>query len=278
MVDCNKSASPAIHVFRRYVTDYVNAHDFSVLPEIMTEDYTLDTSGMTIVGRDGAYRAAVASQLKQFPGLTFTPHELFHCGDVIGIRFTEHGASAKHQDRVAAWPSIAIYRLREGRLARCAIEQDYFSRRRQLETGLSVPVDPPALAPWDTVAVESNPRAERAVTEWLAAGAFLETPAIQVDDSRATGRVERIVAEAKVDLLEMASGGNKVAFHALQRGRLAEDFGADLSPVPAQPVLLHMSGLVTVERGGVTQGNVIRDRWGLYRRLERRREPGAQPV
>ncbi|MDB5422972.1 MAG: hypothetical protein JWQ29_388, partial [Phenylobacterium sp.] len=270
-----KSASPMIAAFRRYVTDYVNRHDFSVIAEFMTDDYTLSSSGVDVAGRDGTYRSAVARQLEQFPGLVFTPHELVHVGDRLAIRFTEHGASNRHEGRAAAWPSIAIYQLRDGRLSHCAIEQDYFSRRRQLEGGAPVTVDAPAIAPWDTPESAPNPAAEAFVRDWLGSGAFLNTAGVQVDDSHATGTIERIVEGGAVEILESLSGGDRVAFHAVQTGLLADDFATDLSPAAGQPVRIHMSGLVTVAGGQVTAGNVIRDRWGLYRRLARARDEGA---
>jgi hypothetical protein len=262
-----RSASPVIGVLRRYVCDYVNAHDFSVIGEFMAEDYTLETGGVQVKGRDGPYRSAVARQLEQFPGLVFTAHELVHCGDRVGIRFTEHGASARHGGRAAAWPSIAIYQLRGGSLSRCAIEQDYFSRRRQLETGVPAPVDPPAVAPWDTREAVANPDAEAVVRVWLASGDFLRTANVQVDDSRATGGVEPVVEGGRVEVLEMLSGGDRCCFHAVHWGTVADEFAAAGSP--AEPVAIHMSGLVTVADGEVVGGNLIRDRWGLFRRLAR---------
>lgn len=262
------SASPAIAVLRRYVTDYVNRHDFSVIPEFMDENYTLDTSGVAVSGRDGAYRSAVARQLDQFPGLVFTPHEIFHVGDRIAIRFTEHGMSVR-DGRLAAWPSIAIYRIEHGRLAACAIEQDYWSRNRQLAGDYAVRIDAPATAPWDTPEATADPVAEAAVRGWLARGAFLDTTGVQIDDSRASGSVERIVDGGGIEVLEMLSGGGKVAFHAVQRGALADDFARDVVPQAGQPAVLYMSGLVTVYNDIVVAGNVIRDRWGLYRKLAR---------
>ena len=273
MIDAlgRKSASPAIAALRRYVTDYVNRHDFSVIREFMTEDYTLHTGGALVSGRDGPYKAAVAQQLEQFPGLIFTAHELVHCGDRIGIRFTEHGASTRHDGRCAAWPSIAIYGLRDGRLARCAIEQDYFSRRRQLDCGVAIPVDRPALAPWDTRQSAPNPVAEQLVSAWLRDCGFLHASGVQVDDSNATGTKARIIDSPDLSVTEMLSGGETVAFHAVQTGVLTDDFGGDVSPVPGQPVSLHLSGLVTVHGDRVVRGNVIRDRWGLYRRLTKQK-------
>ncbi|MCR5879578.1 nuclear transport factor 2 family protein [Phenylobacterium sp. J367] len=263
------SASAAIAAFRRYVTDYVNRHDFSVIPEFMTDDYTLTSSGVRVAGRDGDYRAAVARQLEQFPGLTFTPHELVHVGDRVAVRFTEHGASNRHGGAAAAWPSIAIYTLRDGRLAHCSIEQDYFSRRRQLDTREPVRVEAPAIAPWDTPESVANPAAETLVAAWLASGAFLAAPGVEVDDSRATGQLQTIIAEGQIEILEIMSGDDRVAFHAIQSGVLAGDFPSDLPPEAGRPAHIHLSGLVRVAGGQVAAGHVIRDRWGLYRRLTR---------
>ncbi len=270
-----KSASETIAVFRRYVTDYVNRHDFSVIGQFMTDDYTLDSSGFQVTGRDGDYQAAVARQLQQFPGLVFTPHEMVNVGNRIAIRFTEHGASMKHDGRRAAWPSIAIYEVRDGLLARCAIEQDYQSRNRQLDTGVTVTPDPPAVAPWDTPESAPNPAAEKVVLDWLSSSAFLDTAGVQVDDSRATGVVERIVDKGSVEILDILSGGDSVGFHAIQTGVLADDFATEFKPQAGQPVKIHLSGLVTLSGGQVTRGNVIRDRYGLYRKLGRAAKAAA---
>ena len=265
-----KSSSPVVDLMRQYVTDYINRHDFSVIANFLAEDYTLHTGGLTVTGRDGPYRQAVAKQLDQFPGLVFTLHEIHHAGDAVAVRFTEHGASLRHQGRTAAWPSIAIYKVRDGRLASCHIEQDYFSRKRQLDDGTPIKVDAPAVAPWDTPERPPEPEAEATVRRWLADGAFLSEPGVQVDDARATGVVEQVVEDATVDVMTMVSAGDRVAFHAVQTGRLAGDFAPELSPAGEASVRLHLSGLVGVSDGRITSGNVIRDRWGLYRRLSSR--------
>lgn len=270
-----KSASAPIGVFRRYVTDFVNRQDFIMMREFMAEDYTLSSSGFEVKGRDGVYADAVRRQMEQFPGLVFTPHEMFHVAGRIGIRFTEHGASVKDAGRRAAWPSIAIYTVENGRLARCAIEQDYFTRRTQLDSGAPNLVDPPAIAPWDTPESTPNPAAEATVRAWLSASAFLNTPGVQVDDSRSTGVIERMVDQAAVEVIDMISGDDKVAFQAILTGVLADDFARDVSPQVGQPVKVYMSGLVTVTHGKVAAGNVIRDRWGLYRKLARPKPQAA---
>jgi predicted ester cyclase len=255
-------------LIRRYVADFVNRHDFSVITEIMTEDYTLETGGQRVRGRDDTYRSAVAKQFKQFPGLVFTLHEVMPAGDRIALRFTEHGASTKHAGRHAAWESIGIYKIRDGRLCGCAIEQDYFSRRRQLEEEDPMPVDTPATAPWDSPAHMAAPAVEAAVRAWLARGPTTR-PGVQIDDQRATGRVDGLIAQTGMNITDLVTGGNRAAFHAVQHGTLAMDFGNGAAGAPAW---MHCAGIVTVHNGEVSHGHVLRDRWGLYRRLS---QPGA---
>ncbi len=262
-------APAALRVFRRYVTGFVNCHDFLVLPEIMREDYTLVTSGTVVTGRDGAYRDAVAKQLTQFPGLQFTLHELVVCGDRICARFTEHGASLRHDGARASWPSIAIYETSNGVLTRCSIEQDYYSRRRQLEGRRPVAVDPPAIAPWDEATQPPSPSAEAIVRDWLRSGEWKRNATVRVDDAHATGITGTIIEDSHVSVSTIASGGDRVGFHARETGALAGDFAQITGAVAGQPVSMHLSGLVRVQGTEVVDGHIIRDRWGLFRRLSR---------
>lgn len=267
----------ALGPFRRYVTGFVNRHDFTVLPEIMRPDYTLITSGHEISGRDGPYRAAVSKQMGQFPDLQFTVHDIFVCGNEIGVRFTEHGASALNRGAGAAWPSIAIYEVQDGLLARCTIEQDYYSRRRQLEGGVPVPVDRPAVAPWDEAASTADPQGAAAVADWLAKETWLDG-SVAVDDSAATGGIEPVIAGGSVAILKIlsgkaASGDTKVAFHVLQSGPVTTGFAAAAGASAPQTGELHLSGLVTLRDGKIVGGNIIRDRWGLFRRLSKAARP-----
>jgi len=263
-----------LQVFRRYVTNFVNRHDFSVLPEIMTENYQLDTGGQVIAGRDGPYQSAVARQLQQFPGLVFTPHELFHVGDRLGVRFTEHGASVRHEGNLAAWMNIAIYGMSDGRLSRCAIEQDYFGRRQQLNSGIASPVDRPHPAPWDVAPSRFDANAEKIVRGWLASPAFLAGDVVAVDGSRA--EVPQIIGDGEVEILEILPGDSQVAFHAVHRGALAGDFPKEQSMTPGTEAYIHMSGIVSLCGREISGGNIVRDRWGLYRRLEAKKQPRSE--
>lgn len=265
-------ATQALRLFRRYVTDFVNRHDFSVLGQIMCEDYTLETSGLTICGRDTSYRDAVARQMEQFPGLMFTVHELFVTPTAICIRFTEHGASVRHGGARAAWSSIAIYDVRDNRLSRCTIEQDYFSRHRQL-SGKQIPtLDPPAIAPWDETEKPPDIAAEVIVRIWLESEAWLDTDSAVPCDDRAAGQAQLIVERGTVTIDRIVSGAGQVAFHAVHRGLLADDFAHEAQVAAGTPAEIYMGGLVTVTDGRIIAGHIIRDRWGLYRRLQQQQQ------
>lgn len=270
----------ALAIFRHYVSDFVNRHDFTALPAIMQPDYTLITSGLEVAGRDGPYRSAVSRQMDQFPGLQFTVHKLFVSGDKIGIHFTEHGASSLHDGARAAWPSIAIYEARDGLLARCTIEQDYFSRRWQLNEKTPLPVPSPAIAPWDEQDMKPDASAEVAVTQWLKKGDWLVDGSVGVDDSDATGTIEAVLSNDVIDVGLMMSGlapdgAIHVAFHAKQNGLVDRRFGEAFDGRPAVYEQLYLSGLVTLRDSNVVAGNIIRDRWSLFRRLAKANEHAA---
>ena len=63
----DRSRHGALGVFRRYVCDFVNRHDFSVLPEIMASDYTLFTAGHEIRGGTAAIGRRWPSSSSSFP-------------------------------------------------------------------------------------------------------------------------------------------------------------------------------------------------------------------
>lgn len=272
----------ALRAFRRYVTGFVNRHDFNALPTIMHANYTLSTAGLEIGGRDGPYRKAVKQQLDQFPGLQFTIHDLFVSGNAVAVHFTEHGASIRDGGALAAWPSIAIYEAADGLLSRCAIEQDYLRRRRQLAGELPVRIDPPAIAPWDQPDRAPAPEAERDVQNWLQDGAWLTNASTIIDDSDLTGGMEPVIDDTSISIERIVSadlgyGTAKVAFHAAQSGHVVEQFAQLAGAPPGVTAHIHLAGLVTIARGRVQHGHIIRDRLGLQRRLTASR-PNDRPI
>ena len=129
----------------------------------MVEDYTLHMGPHRVVGRDGNYRRAAERQFGQYPGLGFTVHDLLTNGDRIALRFSEHGRSAR-MGSCAVWGGISTYRWDGERLTECWVEQDYYARRRQLDAGISNPVEPPAIDPWSSGPEAAEANCEAAVT------------------------------------------------------------------------------------------------------------------
>jgi predicted ester cyclase len=247
-----------VALMRRYCIDYTARHDLSVCDDIMDPGYTLHMGTHDLAGRDEAYKPAAAAQFRQFPGLCLTVSEIISSGDRLALRFTEHGASVKHDGALAAWAGIGLYRWDGQRLLENYVEQDYLARRRQLAEGRPDPVEPPAVAPWDARSLPADLAAEEAVRTWLGTG---DLSRLTADDGRPP---HRLIAPARTDISVLFSAGPRVAFHAVQYGELtAEDprFAGD------GEAFVHVAGVVRVEDGRVAGGRVIRDRLGLLRRL-----------
>jgi hypothetical protein len=261
---------PFVALMRRYCVDYTARHDLTVCDEIMDPGYTLNMGGHRVAGRDGAYKPAAARQFTQFPGLGLTVNQVICSGDRLALRFTEHGASVRHGGAQAAWGGIGLYRWDGRVLLENFVEQDYFGRRRQLAGDGPDPVEPPAVAPWDTAAVPPDRDAEQVVRAWLAAGDLTGVPGVTVDDGR---KMSRLISVEDTEVNDLLSAGPNVAFHVCQRGTL----------IPGEPPftikgtgLMYVAGLVTVTGGRVTGGRVIQDRLGLMRRLVPRSPAGGQ--
>lgn len=260
------AADPFVALMRRYVVDYTNSHDLSVCDEIMEPDYVLRMGSHVLAGRDEAYKPATLAQLRQFPGLGLTVHEIASSGDRLALRFSEHGASVRHDGQVAAWAGIGLYHWNGTRLTANYVEQDYLTRRRQLAEGRCDPVEPPAPAPWDSAAQPPDTQAERVVRAWVTApppGGPTGTPGVVCDDGRAPDPLLH-VADVEVD--DLFSAGDRVGVHAALHGRF--DGGLDgLEDRIGTPATLHLVALVRVRAGRVVAGHVVRDRLGLQRAL-----------
>ncbi len=83
-----------------------------------------------------AYVPATVGQLEQFPGLQLTVHDLAFTEDRLVLHFTEHGASARHDLRAAAWTGVALFAWDGERLTENWTQEDYAARRRQLADGV----------------------------------------------------------------------------------------------------------------------------------------------
>lgn len=255
---------PFVAVMRRYVVDYLLCQNPDVCAQIMEPDYVLHMGGTDLGPRDSVYVPAVVRQLQQFPGLGMTVHEiLVSTDDRLAMRFSQHGASVRHDGRAASWGGIGLYRWNGTRLTSNYAIEDYESRRRQLSTGVALPVEAPAIAPWDAVAEEPSPSAEAAVRAWLLDGAQ-PTAGIAYDDEPVGASVLLIDVESTV-IDEIFTAGQRVAFHITQTGRYRGGLDLPESAVGAAATIYSV-GVVSIDDGRLS-GRVIRERGAVLRRL-----------
>ena len=117
------------------------AHDLSAIDELMTEDYTIDSAGTVIRGR-AAFKAWVAEFHLRLEGAHNDFLETFATGD--GCRVvsrwlctgTNNGVFGLAPDRQpVAFTGIAIWTVRDGRLADCVVERSALEAYRKLTAG-----------------------------------------------------------------------------------------------------------------------------------------------
>lgn len=255
---------PTVALVRRWAVDWLNGQHPEVCDDVLAPEYSLLIGGY-LLGPRATYVPATLAQLSRYPGLVVTTHELVVSGDRVAIVFTESGASARLAGRVAAWSGVSLFRGDGRRLTHCWAEEDYYGRRRQLESGQCDPVAPPAAAPWDTAPQDPDPDAEDVVRAWLA-GPDLRAVDVVCDDE-ATGRpADRLLDVRACAVSELFSAGGHVAFSAVQSGRYLGGLEG-LDDLVGRPSQLNVAGLVQVRDGQVVGGRVVRDRLGTARAL-----------
>lgn len=271
-----QGADPFVALMRRYVVDYTNRQDTDVCAEIMEPDYTLRMGSHEVSGRDEAYIPASRKQFTQFPGLGLTVHEVISNGDRLALRFSEHGASLRHDGAAAAWTGLGLYRWNGTRLQDNSVEQDYLSRRRQLAAGEPATVGPPAVAPWDTPARAADPAAESVVRAWIAEGLAAGGPpgfgsstagtSLTWDDG-GRGSDRAVLADPASIVDDLFSAGDAVAFRLTCHGRYAGGLDEVTDAPAGTAATLHLVGLVHVRHDQVASGHLVRDRLGMARAL-----------
>lgn len=247
---------PLVRLGQRFTLDWLCRADPEVPREIMTPGYTIHIGAVDMAGL-ADYVAATSGQLARFPGLVITIHEVLTDGDRLALRFTEHGGSAAHDDRAAAWTGVTLFDWDGERLTENWTQEDYAGRRRQLAAGVPDVVGPPAAAPWSTVPAPGDDGVADVVTAWLRTAAPDGTDVVWDDEGARQERDAVLVSDA-VAVQRLVASGDRVAFAATQTGTALESGArADLGVV----------GIVRVVDGGVVGGHVVRDRHGLARRL-----------
>ena len=259
-----KSLDPLAELLRGFAVEFLSAQQWSSLERVMAPGYRLNVGGFVLEGRDTAYRAAMIPQFQQFPGLCLTLHDVLLGEQHLAMRFTEHGASSRDGGLRAAWQGVALFRAENGQLVEGWAEEDYFSRKRQLRSGVCDRIEAPDPAPWDQRRVPADADAEAQARAWLADSDAVE--ALVADPSAQDGqdplrdfRVDRTEVDA------LFAAGARVAFHATFRGSLlgAPDGGGREN----RPAVLRAAGIVTMRGGLPCDARIVPDRLGFTRAL-----------
>jgi long-chain acyl-CoA synthetase len=249
----------ALSLARRWVNDYFNRHDAAAATDFIASDYTLEIGDVVFAGRDDSWLPAVAKQMALYPGLGMTIHQTVAGEGWAAAWFSEHGAS---DGKAACWSGVGIWRGDGRVLTGCIAQEDYMTRQRQMRSGTTDPVDPPAVAPWDVAPLPRDRAAEAVARAWLE-GAWPKLGPVRCDDEHITA-VPLAFDVDRTDLPFLSSSGPDVVFHARQSGTYRS--GLPKAP-PAGEGVLYVNGIVRVEDGRIVSGRVIRDRLGLQAAL-----------
>lgn len=253
---------PFVALMKLYVIDYLQCQNPAVCAQIMEPDYMLYMGGSNLGPRDAVYIPAVVRQLQMFPGLGMTVNEIMLNGDRLAMRFSQHGASVRHDGRQAAWSGIGLYRWNGAKLTSNFAIEDYYSRKQQLATGTSASVESPVVAPWDARVQPCDSDAEARIAAWLQAGMAFEGHQLQIDDEGV--RPSPLISVATTVVDDLFSAGNRVAFACTQTGTY---LGGLAKGAVGSPCTLYSVGVVEINADGVVSGRVIRERAGLERQV-----------
>lgn len=257
---------PLSHLLQRYCFAYTATHDFSVADQIMVDDYTFYMGESVFTGREAAYKPAAERQFKAYPGLGFTVHDFFSNGKRCAMYFSEHGHSIKAGTNTA-WHGVSLYRWNGERLTECRIEQDYYGRRRQLNTKRPDPIDQPAYAPWTGPIEPPDAASERLVSEWLGDGGLLNSQVGSLDDERVAPCIARVrFGNQRSQLLDIMSAGPRVAFQVRVDGTYVGGL-AELKGHEGVDASLYATGIVDIENGSPVRVRAVTDRYNMERRI-----------
>jgi len=260
---------PFVALMRKYCIDYTNSHDQSVCDEIMHPDYVVHICGNDLQ-RDPAYKPSVSKVFERFPGLGLVVHEFVTNGDRLAMRFSEHGRSPQAGGNGAVWGGIGVYRWDGKQLRENYVEQDFLSQEKQLKSGEVAPLEPPHVDPWMlTVAEPSDPVTEEIARTWLSKGDLRAAQKVIIDGSWYGELPPSPIDVERVEINDIFSAGNRVAFHVSQHGAYVGGWPGVASEVVGKPTMMPCAGLATIENGAVRSVRAITDQLGARARLRR---------
>lgn len=243
---------PFVGIMQRYIEDYCNHHDTSVCAEIMAPQYVVHIGGRHHVGRDELYIPAASAAFANFPDLRLTVHELYTNGDRLVMRFSERG---HHKDtgNLACWGGIGLYDWDGSKLVENWVEQDYFSRKRQVSG--DVPghaLDTPHPDPWSTEPVAADAAVEAIGRAFVERGELMHVARIVIDDSWLHPPAAVPIKVDRVEVDDLFSVGDRVAAHM----KLFDRAGR----------FLNVAAILRVHGGEVVDVRAITDRQAMLDR------------
>lgn len=126
----------AAEFFRRV---WAPPHDLQAIDDLMTDDYRITSAGRVIEGRD-AFKAWVAEMQRQVADATNEHLDLFvdGTGQKVVSRWVTHGRNngvfgLPADDDEIEFTGIAIWTVRDGRLAECWVERSALELYLQLK-------------------------------------------------------------------------------------------------------------------------------------------------
>jgi len=127
----------AYDFFRRV---WAAPHELSAIDELMTEDYRITTAGKIVAGRD-AFKQWVAEMQTTIGNATNEHLDVFanEQGDRVVSRWicrgTNEGMFGLPADGAPiSFSGIAIWHVRDGRLAECCVERSAYELYNELKT------------------------------------------------------------------------------------------------------------------------------------------------
>jgi hypothetical protein len=259
----NAKAQTSLLLMKRWVVNYFNQHSDDAAREFIASDYKLEIGDVIFSGRDDQWLPAVRQQFKIFPSLSMTVHQAIAGDGWAAAWFSEHGAS---EGKSACWSGVAIYRNDGVKLTRCVAQEDYFTRHRQMKSGMCDALEAPAVAPWDMPQAAPDAHSMAVVSEWLKGSWPPAEAGVRCDDEHITGVPLQFQVHSTV-IDELHASGHDVVFHARQVGTYVDGL-AGMAPLQTNAVI-HCNGILKVTDGQVTRGRVIRDRVGLKTSLKK---------
>jgi hypothetical protein len=249
-------------LLRGFCVNWIAGADEQAAATFLAPDYTAHVGGVTFTGLEN-YIPAVLGQLTSYPGLGLSVHEVMLSEEGIAMVFTEHGATT--DGVVAAWRGVGLFLGDDAHLIENWTEEDYYARRRQLESTIPDAVPAPATAPWATPFVGANEAMRSLVLAWLESGLAESTSTVTLDDNLDNAA---LLDQDAITVNCILSSGSRVAFQANLSGTFLGGLGVDDTMIGAR-ASMGIAGLVSVESDGSISGQVVRDRLGLRRTLKK---------